>query len=523
MIFDCPRCNGENVVPAAEIPPEGKVVICVACQQPFRVLPPEDDDASFEDQPTTGLTYTTDDTGHLEAARLAAQLEPHQDAGEATAIGAVTPFFEGRGLDDLDTRGLPLDELRDPAQRPGAAWALGNLPPDATRPMNPPSNAPHPGAAKASGSVAPVAPSSFPQGFGDEPLEATQLPELPPDTAKGLGRRGRPRPDAVDDRTPPSGVAAALVGAPTASLGPSSIPPAAAASVSAGRVAGSLRDAAVSTTPVAPSPLGGGVVASAPAPASSPWARIPLPVRVGALVFPIALVAALAVRGRGAEAPITLPAEAGTLPALVAVGATPGTSPTPSPQPTRAPKPAGLLGDVPTDDAHAFVRVGEARIRSQRGDAGEVVGRLRAGSRVRVLETSEGQALVLVGGSGPVGFLPEVDLSRRLPISALAETIELTSCAPAGGAPTGDVVGVVKDAAACASIVKSAGEACRQRCDDAPEPELLAGEALSSLRARCHEACDLRATRCAKGCGDGPRGGARPERRSRRSAPLPGY
>jgi predicted Zn finger-like uncharacterized protein len=523
MIFDCPRCNGENVVPAAEIPPEGKVVICVACQQPFRVLPPEDDDASFEDQPTTGLTYPTDDTGQLEAARLAAQLEPHQDAGEATAIGAVTPFFEGRGLDDLDTRGLPLDELRDPGQRPGAAWPTAELQADATRPMSPPSSASSPSSARVpAASVAPVVPSSLGSGLGDEPLEATQLPDLPPDTAKGLGRRGRPRPDAADDRTPPSGVAAALVAGPTASLGAASLAPlASSGGVATGRVAPALRDAAASTTPLAPSPL----AASTPAPASSWWARVPLPVRVGALVFPIALVAALAFRGRGAEVPIALPAEAGALPADAArPGAAAGAAAaSPTPEPSRAPKPAGLLADVPADAAHAFVRVGEARIRSQRGDAGEVVGRLRAGSKVRVLETSEGHALVLVGGSGPVGFLPEVDLSRRLPISALAETIELTSCAPAGAPPSGDVVGVAKDAAACAAIVKSAGEACRQRCDDAPEPELLAGEALASLRARCHEACDLRATRCAKGCGEGPRGGARPERRSRRSAPLPGY
>lgn len=174
MIFDCPRCEAENAIPVADIPPEGKVAVCGACKQPFRVLPPDLDELDEE-------------TANFEAN------------AENTTVGAPMPFD---------------DSTHD---EPTGGYFAPPTPPVAAAPASPPATAPGPRPAPAV----------------EPPLIARDTSDLPPEVLGGaaamdgglddtilpgadgrtIGRRPRSRP--VDDRTPPSGVPA-LAAAPLA-------------------------------------------------------------------------------------------------------------------------------------------------------------------------------------------------------------------------------------------------------------------------------------------------------------------
>ena len=83
MIFDCPRCDAENAVPASDIPAEGRVVQCIGCKQPFRVLPPEDDDDGPPAERGVGPHRRSEEARH---GPVSTQVEP---------VAAVSPVKLG--------------------------------------------------------------------------------------------------------------------------------------------------------------------------------------------------------------------------------------------------------------------------------------------------------------------------------------------------------------------------------------------------------------------------------------------
>lgn len=179
MIFDCPRCEAENAIPVADIPPEGKVAVCGACKQPFRVLPPDPDDLD-------------EDTGNFEAN------------AENTTVGAPMPFDDT--ANDDPTGGYFVPPSPPPAtaapaeavEPPLIARDTSDLPPEIL-----------------GGGVA------VPEGALDDTI-------LPGADGRTLGRRPRSRP--VDDRTPPSGTPALATVplAPRPTAAPAPPPPAVA-------------------------------------------------------------------------------------------------------------------------------------------------------------------------------------------------------------------------------------------------------------------------------------------------------
>ena len=424
MIFDCPRCDAENAVPASDIPAEGRVVQCIGCKQPFRVLPPEDDDDDFAGE---------EDTTHLKPL----------SAAVAPAGGFIPPTAgpEGSAPDnpfpaEEDTLGFPVTQLSTIRGAGGSPSGATRQDPADTAPLLPPRTAP---------SVPPNVPVAIPPGLRAAPPDlGTPLPAapLPPDQQKGLGRRGRPRVGATggeltqpieDDRTPPAGTA---VPRPE---------PAAEAAME------------VTTTPR--------VLELA--------RSVPLAVRVGAAVFVLTLFAAVGVRSwsRSETAPI-------------AVEIAPIKSP-PLGEPRALTKSSTLASpDIPLQGARAYVVAEEVRLRSQAGEGGEPVGRVRAGAQVRVLESVAGFTLILIGDKGPAGFVPASALGARMPLTALSEALEFSDCRSAERS--------------CVDLGARGERRCLGRCEAPVEP--LPGEGAEALKARCEEACSLARNRCERDC-----------------------
>ncbi|MFO0726858.1 MAG: MJ0042-type zinc finger domain-containing protein [Myxococcota bacterium] len=448
MIFDCPRCDAENAVPASDIPPEGKVVHCISCKQPFRVLPPEDDD---EDSQAEG--YDGDeDTTHLKAPESADPAENPFPPDEDTMGFPVTqlspaPSTTPAAARPRDTHaistspalpaGQDISAVRNATTAPQSSVTLPvgqRTVPMATNP-----------AISVHATIPPNVPVAIPPARGPSPI----APALPPDQQKGLGRRGRPRagntggelPQPEEDRTPPAGTAAPRI-EPAVVVGPT---------------------VEVSNNPGLPGAL----------------AKMPLAVRVGVIVFVLTLIAVVAVRtiSRAGVAPIAVEIAPNPSPRVVdapRVSSEPHTSTIASP-------------DVPLDGAHAYVVADEVRLRSQAGDAGELVGRVRAGAQVRVLEAVAGYTLIWIGDRGPVGFVPTSALGGRMPLAALAEAMAYPECHSIERP--------------CAELGALGERRCRLACDG--PTALLPGEDKAALVARCEEACSLARSRCEHDCETG--------------------
>lgn len=411
MIFDCPRCDAENAVPASDIPAEGRVVQCIGCKQPFRVLPPEDDDEDYAGE---------EDTTHLKAP-------------EGSAPDNPFPAEE-------DTVGFPVTQL---STIPGAAAAASPASPGAAR-MDPADTAPllPPRAAP---SIPPNVPVAIPPALRAPPADVGPPPAvapLPPDHQKGLGRRGRPRVGLTggeltqpieDDRTPPAGTAVPrLEPAPEAAV-------------------------EVTTTP-----------------RILELARtVPLAVRVGAAVFVLTLIAAIGVRSWS---------RSGSAPIAVEIAPIKGTR---ASEPRALTKSSTLASpDIPLGGPRAYVVAEEARLRSQAGEGGELVGRVGAGAQVRVLESVAGFTLILIGDRGPAGFVPASALGERMPLAALAEALRFPDCRSAEHS--------------CVDLGARGERRCLSRCDVGPE--LRPGEDADALKTRCEEACSMARNYCEKDC-----------------------
>jgi predicted Zn finger-like uncharacterized protein len=192
MIFDCPRCEAENAIPVADIPPDGKVAVCGACKQPFRVLPPDPDDLD-------------DDTGNFETN------------AENTTVGAPMPF------DDV-SHDDPTGGYFVPPTPPAAAPSAAAAPPARPVEVEPPLIA---------RDTSDLPPEILGGGLNtqDGGLDDTILPGA---DGRTLGRRPRSRPvdRPTDDRTPPSGVPALA----TVPLAPRPVPPVVVVPPAPGRV-----------------------------------------------------------------------------------------------------------------------------------------------------------------------------------------------------------------------------------------------------------------------------------------------
>ncbi|MCC7381858.1 MAG: hypothetical protein IT384_08520 [Deltaproteobacteria bacterium] len=460
MIFDCPRCEAENAVPASEIPEQGKVVTCLGCHQPFRVLPPDSDDGGDDDDGPD-----EDETAAIEV-------------GESTA---VSPVPMPPPLDDEKTTGAGQDLL-------------------VTRRIEP----------ETTGSIP----------MPDAPLTETRSLAIPdatlgPDEAKGLGRRGRPR----ESRPPQQSLVPRTISARSPSESgpplvtearPQAAPPPA-------RVAGPVHRA------------------RAPAGVAALLDQIPLAAKVGLAVFPIALLVIVVLRAGGAtsapkaiEIATAADQERQVAPTSIEAGQARHhdegrergeaevAPPIPeAPAPSSAAPAGGLAADAPAPPGHGYISGADVKLRSQAAPGGDVVARLRAGTRVRRFEATNAFMLVMVGDRGPAGFVPIESLSERLPIEVLASQRAFQRC----------TVGDTDDESACATAARAEEDVCQNGCRVDPGPAGVSAEDLDLLRERCRQACTVAAARCVRTC-QARLDEAEPrlaKKRRRPAQPLPGY
>jgi predicted Zn finger-like uncharacterized protein len=442
MIFDCPRCQAENTIPAVQIPQDGKVVTCEGCNQPFRVLPPDPDDLA------------EDETANLELP-------------ERTAVG-MTPMVQG-----------PMEEEHTEAPEPpeGVLTPLMN--------------------------VAIVE------------REQTDAGSLADDATGFDARFHGGAGDVATARIQGSANAGQLKTAPFINMASTALAPAPEA-------AGPSSGAAPLAEPLA----------SARSPAAIDlielFQRVPLALKVGVAVFPIALVAILLIGNVGArdsDTPIELPvANQAPREAPVPEGdaAEPSEPVDPNPaavvaQPSKDPVPfpsgAGLAKDVPMKEPYAYIEPEEVKLKTIAGEGGDTVARLKGGAVVKRFEQVGDSVLVMVGDKGPVGFVRGTALSEYMPIGILAERHSFSSC-------DGDT------AAQCSSAAKTEHQGCISGCETSAPIEGMDLAGIPELRARCKRACDLALAHCERACEHGKHSSApvsakpKPKRSSRGRQPL---
>lgn len=404
MIFDCPRCEAENAIPVADIPPEGKVAMCSGCKQPFRVLPPDPDEL---DEP--------DDTANFEAN------------AENTTVGAPPAAFD-EGNDDptggyfvppVHTSGSqPLPEVEPPL----IARDTSDLPPEVLG-----------------------------GGSGAAALEVSGTDDtLLPADGRTLGRRLRGR--LVDDRTPPSGTPAILA-PPVART--TATPPATPLAAPSGSLPFSPVGAALPVAAAAPLPL----LQRIPLAAKVGAAVFPIALGIALLARPGA--------SPTDTAPIALPV-APQVPTATAAISPPPSPPAPRPTvPPEALAHAPLAHDQRAEEGYQYVVAESLALRARAGAGGSPVEQLKRGTRVRVVQWVEDAALVWVEPTGPAGFAAVTGLDERLPISALADAIAFQGCGERATCTEAARDQATRCATSCTAEDAQADEVLRDRCREA--------------------------------------------------------